>query len=68
MTRQHWPAQGIGHQRILKKIYDEEISEVERKYVCTKRDLLNVAKSYGINKVEKDANDHTSVDMYVSEI
>ncbi|KAG8181033.1 hypothetical protein JTE90_024779 [Oedothorax gibbosus] len=40
-------SQGIEHQRILKNIYEDEISEVERKHLCTKRDLLNIAKSYG---------------------
>ncbi len=47
----------------LKEYYNEEITKLERKHLCTKCDLL----SHGINKVKKDANDHTSVDMYVSE-
>jgi hypothetical protein len=51
----------------LKEYFNEEITELERKHLCTKCDLLNIEKSHGINKVKKHAIDHTNVYMYVSE-
>ena len=56
---------GVEHSHIQRNLYTSYPNELQRK--ITKVDLKNIAKAYGINKIQNHSADSLSVDAHVEE-
>ena len=58
---------GVEHSLIQTNLYTLYPNELQRQHLTTKVDLKNIAKAYGIDKIQKHSADPLSVDAYVEE-
>ena len=61
-------AQGVTFQRILDNIRDSVAHKLDRSHLATRKDIANIERAFGLQRVIKHPDDATSVAAWVREM